>query len=44
MRKTILGHELRALNGKEMTMGHELMALNGKEMIVGLDEKNDFGL
>ena len=48
-----MSHELRVLNGKEMTlghkwekmtMGHELMALNGKEMTVGLDEKNDFGL
>ena len=44
MRKSTLGHELRDLNGKEMTFGHkrekttlgcELRDLNGKEMIVG---------
>ena len=39
-----LGHELRVLNGKEMTLGHkqekitmgrELRAVNGKEMTLG---------
>ena len=44
MRKTTLGCELKALNGKEMTLGHqlekmtlgyELRALNGKEMTLG---------
>ena len=44
MRKSTLRRELKALNGKEMTLGHklqkmtlgrELNALNGKEMIVG---------
>ena len=43
MRKMTLGRELRALNGKEMTLGHklkmtlgrELWALNGKEMTLG---------
>ena len=45
MRKTSLGCELKALNGKEMTviykfkkmtLGRELKALNGKEMTVRL--------
>ena len=44
MRKTTLGHELRALNGKEMTLchkwekktlGREVWAPNGKEMTLG---------
>ena len=44
MRETTLGRELKALNGKEMTlgykwekmtMGRELKALNGKEMTLG---------
>ena len=44
MRKMTLGHEVRALNGKEMTLehkletttlGHELRALNWKKLILG---------
>ena len=44
MRKMTLGHELRVLNGKEMTPGHkqekitmgrELKVLSGKEMTLG---------
>ena len=44
MRKTTPGLEVKALNGKEMTLGHklkittlrhELNALNGKEVTLG---------
>ena len=27
--------ELKALNGKEMTVGHDLQPLNGKEITLG---------
>ena len=35
MRTTTLGHELRALNEKEMTLDCELGVLNGIEMSLG---------
>ena len=35
MRTTTLGHELRALNEKEMTLGRDLRVLNGIEMSLG---------
>ena len=35
MRKTTLGRELRALNGKQMTLGRDLRALNGKKITLG---------
>ena len=35
MRKTTMGREPSALNGKQMTLGRHLRALNGKEMTLG---------
>ena len=54
MRKSNLRHELKALNGREITLGHKwettiqglkLKALNGKKITLGhkWEKKNDYG-
>ena len=35
MRKTTMGREPSALNGKQMTLGRDLRALNGKKITLG---------